>query len=112
MVTARNPNEALYRALKARIEPGVGDVPRSLARVGDCEAPAIIAAAIFSGHRYARELDATVDPDKVAAFVGEAEAVGVPVTQIGRVVPDERAPIVLGSNGEPLALAGIGHTHF
>jgi dimethylamine/trimethylamine dehydrogenase len=26
-------------------------------RIGDCEAPAIIAAAVYAGHRYARELD-------------------------------------------------------
>ncbi|MFT5549883.1 MAG: dimethylamine/trimethylamine dehydrogenase, partial [Candidatus Azotimanducaceae bacterium] len=32
-------------------------------RIGDCEAPAIIAAAVFAGHRYARELDTEVDPD-------------------------------------------------
>ncbi len=66
MVTAREPNEALYRTLKTRIEAGVGDVPSSLSRVGDCGAPAIIAAAIFSGHRYARELDTAADPGKIA----------------------------------------------
>jgi dimethylamine/trimethylamine dehydrogenase len=32
-------------------------VPKSVQRIGDCEAPAIIAAAVYSGHRYARELD-------------------------------------------------------
>jgi len=32
-------------------------------RIGDCEAPAIIAAAVHSGHRYARELDTEPDPD-------------------------------------------------
>jgi len=57
MVAAREPNDALYRALKARIDAGAGDATRSLTRIGDCEAPAIIAAAVFSGHRYARELD-------------------------------------------------------
>jgi dimethylamine/trimethylamine dehydrogenase len=64
MVTARKPNDALYHAVKARIEAGDGDVPRSLTRIGDCEAPAIIAAAVFSGHRYARELEAP-GPDAV-----------------------------------------------
>jgi dimethylamine/trimethylamine dehydrogenase len=28
-----------------------------LRRIGDCDAPAIIAAAVYAGHRYARELD-------------------------------------------------------
>ena len=32
-------------------------MPRSLRRIGDCDAPAIIAAAVYAGHRYARELD-------------------------------------------------------
>ncbi len=35
----------------------------SLRRIGDCDAPAIIAAAVYSGHRYARELNAKPDPD-------------------------------------------------
>ena len=36
---------------------------QSVQRIGDCEAPAIIAAAVYSGHRYARELDTEPDPD-------------------------------------------------
>ncbi len=62
-VTARNPDDALYRTLERRIDAGIGDTSRSLARIGDCEAPAIIASAVFSGHRYARELDTVVNPD-------------------------------------------------
>ncbi len=30
----------------------------SVMRIGDCNVPASIAAAIYAGHRYARELDA------------------------------------------------------
>jgi dimethylamine/trimethylamine dehydrogenase len=59
-VTARNPDDALFRALQRR---GTGAAARSLVRIGDCEAPAIIAGAVFSGHRYARELDTIVNPD-------------------------------------------------
>jgi dimethylamine/trimethylamine dehydrogenase len=62
-VTARNPDDALFRALERRIDAGTGAAPRSLARIGDCEAPSIIAGAVFSGHRYARELDTVVNPD-------------------------------------------------
>jgi dimethylamine/trimethylamine dehydrogenase len=58
MVTARLPNDGLYRAVSKRLAEGAEGAPRSLRRIGDCEAPAIIAAAVFSGHRYARELDA------------------------------------------------------
>ena len=63
LVTARTPNDGLYHALAGRIEAGAKGAPRTLKRIGDCEAPAIIAAAVYSGHRYARELDATIDPD-------------------------------------------------
>ncbi|WP_417726259.1 hypothetical protein [Roseovarius sp.] len=59
MVSARRPNGALYPDLRALPEP----LPFSLRRIGDCEAPAIIAAAVHAGHRYARELDTVVDPD-------------------------------------------------
>ena len=57
MVTARQPNEGLYRSLLERWAAGTESIPRSLRRIGDCEAPAIIAAATYAGHRYARELD-------------------------------------------------------
>ncbi|MFC1681186.1 FAD-dependent oxidoreductase [Pseudomonadota bacterium] len=62
-VTIRNPNDGLFQELKRRVDDGSGDLPFSLKRIGDCEAPAIIAAAVFSGHRYARELDMGNDPD-------------------------------------------------
>jgi len=63
LVTARAPNDGLYQALTERMTAGAEGAPRTLKRIGDCEAPAIIAAAIYSGHRYARELDASIDPD-------------------------------------------------
>ncbi len=61
MVTARRPNDALYRALSEPLAAGLEAAPRSLRRIGDCDAPAIIAAAVHAGHRYARELDAAGD---------------------------------------------------
>ncbi len=57
LVTARRPNDGLYRALSERLAAGAEGMPRSLRRIGDCDAPAIIAAAVYAGHRYARELD-------------------------------------------------------
>ncbi|MDH3918365.1 MAG: FAD-dependent oxidoreductase, partial [Rhodospirillales bacterium] len=57
MVTARRPNDGLYRAVSECMAVGVEGAPGSVRRIGDCEAPAIIAAAVYSGHRYARELD-------------------------------------------------------
>ena len=61
MVSARRPNDALYRDIRA--EAGRDDLPFTLTRLGDCAAPAIVAAAVFAGHQYARELDAKVNKD-------------------------------------------------
>ena len=64
MVTSRLPNDALYLALT-----GDGDgLDRagivSVQAIGDCDAPATIAAAVHDGHRAARELDdPPADPD-------------------------------------------------
>jgi dimethylamine/trimethylamine dehydrogenase len=64
LVTMRDPEDAVYGELTrepARLErAGI----KSLSRIGDCLAPGLLAAAVHSGHRYARELDAgPVSPD-------------------------------------------------
>jgi dimethylamine/trimethylamine dehydrogenase len=64
MVTRRKPNDALYHALLAEKDDDIEQLPFSLTRIGDCEAPSIIAAAVYSGHRYARELDEVIDIDE------------------------------------------------
>lgn len=64
MVSQRQPNDDLYRQLKKRMEAGGEGLPKTVKRIGDCDAPAIIAAAVYAGHRYARELDTIVDIDK------------------------------------------------
>jgi dimethylamine/trimethylamine dehydrogenase len=51
MTTSRVPQDDLYHALVGRI---------AIQRVGDCVAPGTIAAAVYSGHGYARQLDAAV----------------------------------------------------
>ena len=51
MVTSRLPDTELYDALIA------ANIV-SVMRIGDCLNPGLIAAAVHSGHRYARELDA------------------------------------------------------
>jgi dimethylamine/trimethylamine dehydrogenase len=66
LVTARQPNDALYRALSERLAVGAEGMPKSLRRIGDCEAPAIIAAAVYAGHRYARELDSPSSNSTIA----------------------------------------------
>jgi dimethylamine/trimethylamine dehydrogenase len=49
MVTSRVPNDALYHALAGRI---------AIDRIGDCLAPGTIATSVYSGHQFAREIDA------------------------------------------------------
>ncbi len=61
LVTSRVSDEALYRALvgeDAGAPPRTSpqSPPASVQRIGDCLQPALIAAAVYSGHRVAREL--------------------------------------------------------
>ena len=51
MATSRTPQDGLYHSLADRI---------AIDRIGDCLAPGTIATAVYSGHNFARELDATV----------------------------------------------------
>ncbi|MBD3677168.1 MAG: FAD-dependent oxidoreductase [Rhodobacteraceae bacterium] len=52
MVTMRDSEDALYHELMAVPDHGL----KSVTRIGDCLAPGTIAAAVYSGHRFAREL--------------------------------------------------------
>ena len=58
LVTSREPEQALYQALNN--SPGQLQAAgiRTLTLIGDCVAPGTIAAAVYSGHRIAREFDA------------------------------------------------------
>ena len=58
MVTSRLPNDSLYHDLRTSPERLAGAGILSVRRIGDALAPGLIAAAVWSGHRYARELDA------------------------------------------------------
>jgi dimethylamine/trimethylamine dehydrogenase len=59
LVSQRRSNEALYRELKDVVgrEALAAEGVDALYRIGDCEAPRLIADAVFSGHRLAREID-------------------------------------------------------
>jgi dimethylamine/trimethylamine dehydrogenase len=48
MTTSRQPQDDLYYSLVDRID---------IQRIGDCLAPGTIATSVYSGHRYAREMD-------------------------------------------------------
>jgi len=60
MVTARLPEDRLYRALEAMRDRLAGAGIKSVTRIGDCLAPGAIFHAVYAGHRYAREFDAPV----------------------------------------------------
>jgi len=56
VVTSRAPIDGLHGALAADPDALRGAGIESVARIGDCLAPAAIVHAVFAGHRYAREL--------------------------------------------------------
>ena len=60
MVTSRQPRDALFHSMENEI---------SITRIGDCYAPGTIATSVYSGHRFARELDA--DNSVPVAFLRE-----------------------------------------
>ena len=55
-VTMRDPVDSLHDSVAAAITSGASGAPKTITRIGDCLAPGTIAAAVYSGHRYAREL--------------------------------------------------------
>jgi len=56
-VTSRTPSDSIYRELINT------ESSSNIYRIGDCDAPSIIATAIFAGHRFAQEFDESVDRD-------------------------------------------------
>ena len=64
LVTQRTPNDDLYHEILATVEGDASKLPFTLTRIGDVDAPAIIAAAVYAGHRYAEELEEIVDLDE------------------------------------------------
>ncbi|KAA0273412.1 MAG: FAD-dependent oxidoreductase [Acidobacteria bacterium] len=64
-VTARLPEESLYRELVGRRDEWADAGLRTVKAVGDCWCPGTIAAAVWEGRRYAEELD---DPEADAAL--------------------------------------------
>ena len=66
-LTRRKPVTDLYDALLA--DPAV-DCIQSVTRIGDAEAPSIIASAVYSGHRAAMDLGKSID---LAARYGKRE---------------------------------------
>ena len=74
LVTCRLPDDHLYHELTGDSAALEAAGIKSVTRIGDCLAPATIAAAVYAGHRYARELDTVIDPDRPY----KREAAGLP----------------------------------
>jgi dimethylamine/trimethylamine dehydrogenase len=76
LVTTRTPTDDLYKEIAGKIESASGesDAIPTLDKIGDCDAPAIIAAAVYAGHRYARELGT----DGVHSDAGRQDKMFVP----------------------------------
>jgi dimethylamine/trimethylamine dehydrogenase len=66
LVTMRLPHDGLYRDLMADPRTLAAGGIKSLTRIGDCLAPSTIAAAIYAGHRQAREMDE--EPSEAVPF--------------------------------------------
>ena len=64
ILTSKQPNDEIYLDLMAREGDWAEAGLKSVCRIGDCEAPSIIAAAVHAGHRWARELDTETTPAK------------------------------------------------
>ncbi len=67
LVTSRTPTDGLYKEIAGNIESDTSgsDPAPTLHKIGDCDAPAIIAAAVYAGHRYARELGTDMEQSAV-----------------------------------------------
>jgi dimethylamine/trimethylamine dehydrogenase len=62
-VTSRLPVEDLYGDLMADPQAMQTAGIKSVTRIGDCDFPSTIAAAVYAGHRLARELDQPLSED-------------------------------------------------
>lgn len=60
LVTCRSPRDDLYHELAEALERRETGAPKSVKRIGDAEAPSIIATAVYAGHKYARKMDTAV----------------------------------------------------
>ena len=62
LLTSRQPNDTVYQTLMNQQTKWADAGIKSVSRIGDCEAPSIIAAAVHAGHCWARYLDASEIP--------------------------------------------------
>jgi dimethylamine/trimethylamine dehydrogenase len=68
MVTMRDPNDTLFQTLQAQHDQWQAKGVKSIQLLGDAYAPGSVAAAVYAGHRAARELDAPELPLDTVPF--------------------------------------------
>ena len=101
----------LCRASQVSAEIEVARVPLSEAAHAALAAePALIEPILTGGDDY--EIVGTVPADKLASLSAAARAVGVPLTEIGRVVAGDAAPRFLDADGQGLKLTRVSFSHF
>ncbi|MGY4647252.1 oxidoreductase [Mycobacterium sp. URHB0021] len=81
-VTARLPHDALYHELMSRQTEWADAELLGVRAIGDAWAPSTIAAAVWSGHRYAEELDEPQAPGPVPYLREVAELAAEPVVYL------------------------------
>jgi dimethylamine/trimethylamine dehydrogenase len=77
MVTSRLPVDELYLDLAARLAAGTGGGLKSVRGIGDSWAPGTIAAAVWSGRRFAEELERPAQSNDRVPFRREVTALAV-----------------------------------
>lgn len=73
--TGRMPNDALFRELKKRKSEWAENDITGIYAAGDCYAPGLLADAIFSGHRIAREFE-SANPQLAQPWIRERQVWG------------------------------------
>jgi thiamine-monophosphate kinase len=79
----------------------------SQALANDCN---LITPILTGGEDY--EILCTVAPANAAAFRAEAATAGVPVTEVGRIVPGDAPPRFLNPEGRALTFLQASYSHF
>ena len=74
LVTARLPEDGLYRSLLARQPEWADHGLRAVRAIGDALAPGTIAAAVWEGRRYAEELESPTDGTDTTPYRREVTA--------------------------------------
>ena len=100
----------LCRVSQVGAEVEAARVPLSdAARAVVAADPKLLLTALSGGDDY--EIVCTVPPAKAAGFRAAAEAAGVPVSEIGRVIAGQGARF-LGADGQPLVFERASFSHF